>query len=218
MKEECDRSPIDIYQYLEYRSFLRDRILELQKKNKKYSQRWLAKKAGLKSPQLISMIVNGHRSLTENMAHMISYALDLTEKQEDYFLLLVDLAHTENKDSQLAILDRINAHFKNGLFQNLSFERLELLRSWYNLALRELVAVQKFKPSPSWIAGALGIEEAQASEALALLIEKGFVKNRIELSIIFKQCDHLKNNRHRHQSSVDFYVCWNLFVDYGSFT
>ncbi len=83
MEEEKDQlrpRPI-ILNYLDYRVYIRDKIAFLQSQNRKYSQRWIAQKAGFKSPQLISMILSGQRSLSENNAQLLAYALGLTAEE-----------------------------------------------------------------------------------------------------------------------------------------
>ena len=51
----------NIFDYMDYRLFLKDQLEYLQSRDRKFSQRWVAKRAGFKAPQLLSMIVQGHR-------------------------------------------------------------------------------------------------------------------------------------------------------------
>lgn len=166
----------DIFNYLDYRSFLKDRISYLQNKNKKYSQRWIAQKAGLKSPQLISMILSGQRSLSATNAQLLSVALDLSEREEEYFLLIVDLAHLENSEKQMELVSKIKTHFKNGLFKEIPDEGLEYIRKWYYPAYRELVALKTFRDDPEKVAPSLGISADQVIEARDLLLQLGFLE------------------------------------------
>jgi uncharacterized protein (TIGR02147 family) len=166
----------DIFNYLDYRSFLKDRIAYLQSKNKKYSQRWIAKKAGFKSPQLISMILSGQRSLSSTNAQLLSLALDLSDKEEEYFLLTVDLAHLDNSEKQMELVAKIKTHFKNGLFKEISDEGLEYIRKWYYPAFREMVALKNYNDSAETSAEALGLTVEQIQEARNLLLELKYLE------------------------------------------
>lgn len=175
--DEAAKGP-NIFDYLDYRGFLRDNIAFLQAKNKKYSQRWLAKKAGLKSPQLISMILSGQRSLSASNAQLLSYAMGLSERAEEFFLLLVDLAHLENSEKQMELVAKIETHFKNGIFKEIPDQGFEYLRKWYYPALRELVTLKNFQDKPEAISALLGIGIADAKDARTLLLELGFLHKK----------------------------------------
>lgn len=162
------KNPI-ILDYLDYRAYLKDKIAYLQSQNKKYSQRWIAQKAGLKSPQLISMILSGQRSLSDNNAQLLSFALQLTTEEEEYFLMIVNLAHADNFEKQEDLVNKIKVHFKNGIFQQIPMNSYEYLKHWFYPAVRELVAVKKAKADPVYLAEALGIETSEAKEALEVL-------------------------------------------------
>ncbi|MGE0634163.1 MAG: TIGR02147 family protein [Pseudobdellovibrionaceae bacterium] len=179
MSLETDKSnpAPSIFSYLDYRSFLKDHILHLQQKNSKYSLSWIANKAGFKSKALLSMIISGQRKLTEDKARLLSFAFGLSEREEEYLLIIVDLAHTENAERQFELLNRIKAEFREGIFSHIQDQGLEILRNWYLPALRESVMLKNFQNDPAWIARALGISQEEAQMGLILLQEKGFLKN-----------------------------------------
>lgn len=170
------KNPV-ILDYLDYRAFLKDKIAYLQSINRKYSQRWIAQKAGFKAPQLISMILSGQRSLSDTNAQLLAYALELTADEEEYFLMIVSLAHAENFEKQEDLINKIKVHFKNGIFKSIPLKSFEYLKHWYYPALREMVTVKKFEPDSERIAASLGIEPAEALEALQVLQRLQLVKN-----------------------------------------
>src|SRR5262245_41255421 len=108
-------TPPEILNYLDYRQFLKDRLEHLQSVNTKFSQRWVAKRAGFKSPQLLSMIITGQRNLTKDKGTELAQALKLDARETEYFLLIIELAHTETQSAQKILLDRIKTSFHSGL-------------------------------------------------------------------------------------------------------
>ena len=145
--------------------------------DRKFSQRWVARRAGFKSPQLLSMILAGQRNLTREKALDVAKALKLSRLETEYFELLVDLASAEGHAAQTALLRRLQTSFRDGLFAAIPDDGVEIFRDWYYPAVREIVTLQGAEPTPAWIAGRLGIGEAEAAEALATLIAKGFLKD-----------------------------------------
>jgi uncharacterized protein (TIGR02147 family) len=168
------KNPV-ILEYLDYRAYLKDKIAFLQSQNKKYSQRWIAQKAGFKAPQLISMILSGQRSLSETNAQLLAYALQLTCEEEEYLLMIVELAHADTFETQENLVNKIKVHFKNGIFQQIPLKSFEYLKHWYFPAVRELVAVKKYKGDASLIADALGIAKSEVEEALQTLHRLGLL-------------------------------------------
>lgn len=170
------RSAPDILAYLDYRLFLRDRLDYLHSVDKKFSGRWVAKRAGFKAPQLLPMIVAGQRNLTREKADDLAIALKLDARESEYFGVLIELAEAASHNVQAALLAKIQAKFKEGLFAAIPDEGIEIFRRWYIPAIREIILLKDAKPTPEWIAERLGIKQAEAAEGLDLLLTLGFLK------------------------------------------
>src|SRR3954463_6813483 len=118
----------DILDYMDYRLFLKERLEHLQGVDRKFSQRWVAKRAGFKSPQLLSMIMQGHRNLTKDKAVDLGKALKMSDRETEYFHLLIDLAECTNHGAQKTLLERLQASFKDGLFASIPDDGIEIFR------------------------------------------------------------------------------------------
>lgn len=164
-----------VLDYLDYRQFLRDRLTALQAKGARFSQRAIAKQAGFKSPQLLSMIVSGQRSLTAAMVPTLGRAIKLDERECKYFDLIVGLNQAESDEQRADILERIRVSFLNGIFKDIPDEGLEILRYWYLPALREIVAVKK-TAKVEWMADQLSLTREQVKHGLKLLLDKGYLR------------------------------------------
>ena len=57
----------EVFDYLDYRAFLRDHYLD-KKQRQGLSFRGFSKRAGLKSPNYLKLVIDGQRNLTEAMA------------------------------------------------------------------------------------------------------------------------------------------------------
>lgn len=165
-----------LFKYLDYRSYLKDLFAYLLESNRKYSQRWIAKKAGLKSPQLISMVLKGDRKLSVENAQLLAMALGFTEKEEEYFLILIELEQAQAKEKQLEILDRIRFQFQNGLFKDIPDSGYEYIRKWFYPAIREVYSLKNVRVKPKDLAEVLQISAEEMKEGMDLLVNLGFLK------------------------------------------
>ncbi|MBF0301033.1 MAG: TIGR02147 family protein, partial [Oligoflexia bacterium] len=74
----------DVFNFDSCREYLKQVLLSKKKLNPYLGIRNFTKKAGIKSPSTISMIINGKRNLTINMAEKIADILHLTGKRRLY--------------------------------------------------------------------------------------------------------------------------------------
>jgi uncharacterized protein (TIGR02147 family) len=165
----------NIYDFTDYRAFLRERLVALHSNNPKHSQRWVAKNAGFQSLHLLSMILSGARSLAKDKVEPLSKVLKLDSKESEYFRLIHALSEASNHEDQKSILREIKIAFKNGLFSFFGEESVKAITTWYLGAIVQLTVLTEFKESPDWIASRLGISEEEASDGLAFLIKHNFL-------------------------------------------
>ncbi len=166
----------EILEYLDYRAFLRDHLKHMHACNAKYSQRWVARQAGIKSPHLISMIISGSRSLNLANVRPLAQAMKLGERETSYLEILVELEEATDRHRQQELTNRIQVEFRNGMFRDIPTSGLEILKHWYLPVLRELVTLEDFQSDPKWIAEKIGITPQEAETGLSLLVEKGFLQ------------------------------------------
>src|SRR5262245_52772982 len=77
-----------IFDYLDYRDYLKDQIAELRAREK-FSVRRFAEAAGFRSYGYLTMILNRSRNLSKKSAIKIAAALRLTTKARAFFEALV---------------------------------------------------------------------------------------------------------------------------------
>lgn len=170
-----DKRP-DILAYMDYRAFLRDQLEYLQTTNQKFSQRWVAKRAGFKAPQLLSMIVRGHRNLTKEKVPDLAAALKLDAREIEYLHIIVELSQCLGHQEQKALLEKIQTVFRGGLFAPIDDAGVEIFRDWYYPAIREIVTLKGAEHTPEWVAARLGITTGEAADAIGTLVNLGFLR------------------------------------------
>ncbi len=99
----------DVFGYEDYRSYLRDRFLELQARNPAFSQRGLARKAGIANPGFFNEVIKGRRRLSPAAAIKMAHGLDLSPRETEYFSALVDYAETREPRAKLTVGKRMLA-------------------------------------------------------------------------------------------------------------
>ncbi len=166
-----------IYEYLDYRLFLRDTYRERKAQPGGFSYRAFARKAGLRSPNYLKLVIDGDRSLSAEMAVRFAEACDLDGDALEYFRTLV--AFNEAKDAdERERCQRLMARFRrHKQVRPLTQEQVECHSQWYIPAICELASVPSFREDPEWIAQRLvpPITAAQASRALEVLVRLGML-------------------------------------------
>ncbi|HLP43435.1 MAG TPA: TIGR02147 family protein, partial [Fibrobacteria bacterium] len=87
----------NIYQYLDYRTFLTDRFRWLQTQDSSFSQRRLARVAGFANPGFFNEVIKGRRKLSSAAIERMGVGLSLDANGIEFLRVLV--AFTDAKDS-----------------------------------------------------------------------------------------------------------------------
>lgn len=113
-----------IYQFVDYRTFLKERFQWLQTQDTSFSQRKLARVAGFANPGFFNEVIQGRRKLSPNAIDRMGTGLDLESNETEFLRVLV--AYTEAKtlnDKEQAhqrLEQRRNRHFFRRLNQSQS--------------------------------------------------------------------------------------------------
>ncbi|MBF0433710.1 MAG: TIGR02147 family protein, partial [Fibrobacteria bacterium] len=175
-------------EYLNYRDYLRDYYLENKTKNKYFSYRYFASKAGIKSPNFLKQVIEGDRNLTRKMLEKFTSALKLRGNELKYFQFLVQFNQaktTAEKQESYTGLRRILESVDPRL---ISRDLYYYFSKWYNVVIRELVCMHNFNDDFSKIARSVSppIRPSEARKSLALLLELGLLEKTEEGNYIQK--------------------------------
>ena len=166
-----------VFGYLDFRAFLRDWFDAKKTKNPRFSHRMFARKADQKSPSALLAVIEGKRNLTPQSSDGFVKALALDGDESAFFLALVRMQCAEDADTRDQALAQVRATRRFRDARRLEGGALEYLARWYYPAVRELATCAQFRDDAAWISSMLRppITEAQASEALRVLLELGLI-------------------------------------------
>jgi uncharacterized protein (TIGR02147 family) len=167
---------IHVYDYLDYRSFLRDYYLD-RKARRGLSYRGFSARAGLSSPNYLKLVIEGKRNLTEAMARRFAKAVGLDRDGADYFVELVRFSQGRTSAERDAAYGRITGFRSYRLARPLELAQADYHSRWYVPAVRELASSPAFRDDPRWIGQALvpPVSPEEAAHAVRILLDLGLL-------------------------------------------
>lgn len=166
----------NIFLYTDYRSLLNDYYSYQKKVMKSFSFRFFASKANV-SQSMFKDIISGRRRLSLAVMQKYASAMNLTQKETDYFGAVVQFVNCKSSDEK-------NYHFTSMLrlrgnceIKILDESRYEFFSNWYHSAIRELVTLPEFREDHGWIAKKCvpGITAQQARKSIDTMLRIGIL-------------------------------------------
>jgi uncharacterized protein (TIGR02147 family) len=178
MAPGTDQRP-NLLQYLDYRSFLADYTQWRRAFDPAFSQRTFAKEAGLppSSSSLLPAIIKGRRSLSQNLRVKFARALNLPEREGQYFDLLVQFNQAKGMTEKNFFFTQLSK-FRTSRAHVLSENQFEFFSKWYYGAVRNFFSMETRERNPVAIAGRLfpDVTPAQVEDAIRLLLDLNLIK------------------------------------------
>jgi len=170
---------ISIFDYSDYRLFLRDWLQAQKADGHPITYEALGEAAGFTSKGFLTQVLQGKTNLPERMIGDIAKALDLRKKERDYFDLLVRFNQAKRATQRAELHQRIQDGFKADA-KALALEQFEYYQKWYYSAIRSLLGYFPFKGDYADLAKQLepAITPAQAKRAVNLLSELGLIQRK----------------------------------------
>jgi len=168
---------IDVFGYLDYRAFLRDVYNARKTKGRGFSYRSFSRKAGLKSPNYLKLVIDGERNLSHEMAGRFAEAFNLDDDEARYFADLVAFNQAASLAERNKHYGRLTGYQRYRQAQKLDLAHAAYYSAWYMPAIRELAARSDFREEPAWLAEQLvpPISTLEAERSLQILIELGML-------------------------------------------
>src|SRR4051812_22331358 len=169
-------TPAGIFDYFDFREFLRDAYKAKKKANPVFSYRYMAQKVNLDAGSL-SRIFKGERNLDPETADKIAKLFGLSGPEKDYFVALVLYGQAKSHAEKSHLLESLLSR-RGSTANTLAEYQYEFYREWYYSALRELLNIHHFDGDHARLARILrpSIMPGQAEKALHLLHEIGLVE------------------------------------------
>ncbi len=171
--------PISIYNYLDPIEYI-NAIYEYLKVNKRYfSLRSWANKMGLKEATPLSQVLKRKRALPANYVQRISEYLKLPEKDQEYFMAIVEIANSKNEEVRSFWINKAHQLYSKANFNQKILGEEEFAFFYDNLTilLMEIIELQNFKLDPKWIQNQLyfPIEASKIQSVYEDLFSKGYL-------------------------------------------
>lgn len=169
--------PPDLFQTLDHRAYLAEWFSWKKQVNPRFSHRVFARLAGVRSPSLLLLVMQGKRNLTSQTLEGVCRAMSLDHEEQEYLAALVDLDAAQTPEEKSRVFIRLSAMRRFQAARRIEGEGFRYLSVWYLPAIRELAACAQFRADPAWVAEQLRprVTVAEAEEGLALLVRLGML-------------------------------------------
>jgi uncharacterized protein (TIGR02147 family) len=167
-----------VYEYSDYRLFIKDYYEQRKAESPAFSYRYLAQKAGINSAPFFKFLIEGKRNLTTETVGKVATALKLDAKSREYFENLVFFNQAKTTKDKNQFFEKLIALKKAQNILRIGSEKYEYFSEWYHSAIRELVVVGNFRDDFAKLGNALRppISAIKAQESVDLLLRLGFLK------------------------------------------
>lgn len=167
----------NLFDYRDYRDFLKDRIAELKKARHKVSCRTIAAELGISSAGHVSQMINGTTVITDSILPKFMAIFQITKKSEqEYFTLLVRYHQTGPMNEKRELLKQIAGHSgKRGV--KVSRDQYEFYQKWYYAAIRDILDITPFSGDYKELARMVepSITPQEARTAIQILERLGMI-------------------------------------------
>lgn len=160
--------PPSIYDFLDYRQFLRSFYEAEKARLPAFSYRYFARKAGFSSPNFLQLVIEGQRNLGKDSVERFVKALKLPAEEANFFRDLVAFNQAKNISEKNLYFEKVVQSRRFQVWRKLDGALLEYLRHWYYPAIRELAGRADFRDDPGWIADQLWARVSREEIARAL--------------------------------------------------
>lgn len=184
-------SPPNLFDFDDYRIFLR-RFYEYRKHlNPKYSFRYFSARIGYRSPCFMQLVISGRRNLTADGVARFTKALKLNYHEASYFRSLVGFNQASSSEDRQRYAQEIMRSKGFQLHRPLDAAKFKYWSRWYYVAVAEMALLEGFQEDPKWIAKVLTptISPEQAKEALEQLETLGILRRSPEGKLQYAQAD-----------------------------
>lgn len=173
-----------IFEYLDYREFLKDYYNAKKEANPAFSLRVFSDKIGFKAKDFISRVMNGDKNLSSQSIPKVASGLRLGKHETEFFIALVKFNQAETTEERNGAFEEMQTVLKVVRFAEkqhlLGHAQYMVYSHWRHLTIRSLIGMYGFDGDYEALARRvhprITAEEAKASVKLledCMLIKKG---------------------------------------------
>ncbi len=164
-----------VFEYLEYRDFLRDFYEDQKGCHAYFSYRYFGKRIGVDASFLVKVLQKQMHLSTKTIPRLITF-LKLGIREAEYFELLVSF-NKAKKNSDIKLYFEKLLSYRQPYVKTLDAEQYSFFKNWYNIAIYELLTFKPFRGSIQELTQKLNppISVREAKQALTLLQTLGLI-------------------------------------------
>jgi uncharacterized protein (TIGR02147 family) len=166
-----------IFEYDDYRVFLRDYFEAKKTENSHFSQRSFTERVGFNAHNFCTLVVQGKRNLSTTSIQKLVNGLGLRGKAATFFENLVYLNQADTLQDREFYFQRIKKIGRLTQFYQLNQDQFFFYEKWYYPVIRELMVVGDWKGDYSALAKMVrpAIAPSEARESVERLVATGMV-------------------------------------------
>jgi uncharacterized protein (TIGR02147 family) len=167
---------IEVFDYLDYREFLRDRYLESQVRDRKFTHRSIGERGGF-DPGLFSKVIMGKRNISSKLIPGFCKAFALEDREAAYFGRLVLFNQAKTFEKKKSLFEKLLSEAGSRMVP-VARDQYEFYREWHHTAIRELLNYYPFKGDFKDLGRQLHppVSAGKARRSVALLERLGFIR------------------------------------------
>ncbi|MBI2081986.1 MAG: TIGR02147 family protein [Deltaproteobacteria bacterium] len=171
----------NIYDYLDYRRFLKDRVENLRI-NGRFSFRNFNRRSGFRSSAALKLVMDGRRNLAQEGIFKVTKGFKLTSTEAKFFTHLVQMTQATTHEEKDFHFRQLAAYRPFRKAKELTALQYDCLSHWYYAAILELVRLHNFQENPEWIVRRLGgnVTLSEVRRALTDLEQLKFLQRNKE--------------------------------------
>lgn len=165
-----------IFEYLDYRVYLKDSYEERKSESPFYSYRVMAESFGL-FPSNLFRILHGDAHLPARCQSRAIEVLGLTGRSAEYFLLLIAYSRERSAKARSEILEKAMA-LRDVSRKTVEERELEYFTNWWTPVVRALLELTAGRANPGELGASLlpPVDAKDVQASLELLTELGMIK------------------------------------------
>jgi uncharacterized protein (TIGR02147 family) len=186
--DKVPANPFSIWNYFDYKQFLRDFYSHKKRLNPGFSYRGFARKAGYQSPGLYLAVANGARRMTPSLIQKFLVAMGMPSGESLYFEAMVNYGQCEGEEAAKEYFRRM-VSLTPPRARKLDASHNSYFGNWHNIAVREAVNAIETRENLDELVAFVSplITREQAAEAIRALCALGLIE--FNESRIWRPCE-----------------------------
>jgi uncharacterized protein (TIGR02147 family) len=168
---------VNIFEFTDFREYLRCYYTEKKKANTRYSYQLLTQKAGFSNRGFIFNIIKGTRKLSKLNCSKLSQALEHSSREQEYFENIVAYSQADTEKERSYFLKQAFQVADKADIRLIEQDQYEYYSTWYHSAIRSLIDILPVRNNYAQLSRRLSpvVTVDQVKKSLQLLKRLGLI-------------------------------------------